>query len=371
MDIMKVKTDIRELCSRLDEKYYSDLDVKPTADSEFDAGRIKELTFRKLHSEDSKGVKETKMKMSRVSHKLLIAAALIVALTTTAFAAGGLDFFRTMFGDSIEQAQGDIQQVGISSSNKEFEMTAEQLISDGFNTKVIVSVKPLNKDGEKKLYREDSVLIFAEGGENAAGDLAASASERLRQFDTKDKVYFCTSYSKSTGYSGQPITLELRTMNPEGDPGTMDAAGKPGNAELTLTIDDPQSIDTRRIIAFEKPEGTEAAGSYPISLTVNTISAVLTLQAPSGSADTPADDVVLVMKDKSKETIFEADWSKDGVSGGGAIMSDDPAEMPLTGGYAYNRDLESGHIVQTANFSRILNTADVDYILVGGERFDF
>lgn len=382
---MKIKTDIRRLCDDLSEEFYEDLDVASPAEAEGETGmetegaaretmsagadrspdpeRIKEIALRKIREEGVGKEKEIKKPMKRISHKILIAAALIAVLTTTAFAAGGLDFFRSFFGDSVDQAGDGIQKVEASAESDDFTMTAEQIISDGTNTKIIVGLQPKTKQAEKWLGDSKTNMdIAAESADFTDEGMSITGSEALPQFSTKEKAYFCVSYVSDQDYTGKPVTVTFRSVN--NDSGTIFEPG------LSLVIDNPTSMKTKKLIEFAKEDG-EVSNTQPVSLVVNAISAVLTLQEPVGSTDTPTLDVTLVMKDGTKENIFEAGWVEEGATGGGGVALGEPEELPLASGNSYKRNLETGQIVQTSSFSRIIDVDSVDYAIVGGERYDF
>lgn len=400
--IMKIKTDIRRLCDGLPEEFFENLEVtwmaeqaiepeagletEPKTELEMkpesetgahngDAGRpdlqrIKEITFRKIYGEDRGKEKEIKKPMKRISNKIIIAAALIAVLTTTAFAAGGFDFFRGFFGDSVDQAGDSILQIAATAQDKDFTMTAEQIISDGINTKIIVGLQPESKEARKWLGDPNvRIDIRAESKDYSEDSSGMTGSDRLPQFDTKDKAYFCVSYVSDHDYTGKPITVTLNAVMREkeiGDEGT--AVSKPG---LSLVVENPTSVKTKKVIEFALKDG-QSGKTQPVSLVVNAISAVLTLQEPKGSTDTPALDVSLVMKDGAKENIFEADWVSEGATGGGgAVMSNSHADLPLASGNSFQRNLKTSQVVQTSSFSRIIDVDSVDYAIVGGERYDF
>lgn len=368
---MKVKADIRDLMDGLDEENYKDLELGQ-ADS-FDTGRIRQLALEKLHSKGSIEEKESKKTMKRAPYRILVAVAIIAVLTTTAFAAGGLDFFRTMFGNSVDNAGSSIQHMAVSVKDDDFEMAAEQLISDGYSTKMIVSLSPLSKEARGWLEKANAIDIKTEvvgGSENAEDtDMVMMGSERLTEFDTEDKAYFCVTYENNRSYAGQSLQLTLtalRAISHTENKETMIA-----ESNLALTIENPKSMTAQRTILFPVP-GASEENSYPVDLTVNSISAVLTIQEPAGSTSTPTMDVTLVMKDGTKEAVFEAGWVAEGAGGGGGVaLSDNQNALPLASGHSYMRDMETSRILQTASFSRIINPADADYVLVDETRYDF
>lgn len=361
---MKVKTDIHRLCDGLSEEFYKDLDV--TSPEDGDPERIKQIALNKIHQGEKGQEKEIEKPMKRISNKILIAVAMIAILTTTVFAAGGMDFFRSMFGDSIDQAGDNIQSMMITAEDENFKMSAEQLISDGLNTKIIVGLQPLTKEAKKWIANPRmQVDILAESEDQSVESMRMTGSERLSQFDTKEKAYFCVSYSSNEDYSGKPIHVTLTAIIPEGKE-IEDAVVKP---DLSLVIDEPESMRASKTVTFAEPEDSNTI--WPASLTVNSISTVLVLQGPETNTDTVTLDVTLVMKDKTRESIFESGWVSEGSTGGGGVALGKPEELPLASEFSYRRDLETGKIIQTAGFSRILNVEDVDYVLVGDERFDF
>ncbi len=411
--IMKVKTDIRRLCDGLSEEFYRDLEVGPSAaagesvdlpaagetrpdverqsdmERQPDVERIRRLALAKIHSQNAEGEKGDKNKMKRAPYKILIAVAIIVVLTTTAFAAGGLDFFRVFFGSSVENAGNAIQELAVSAKDENYEMTAEQLISDGYSTKVIVSLRPLTKEAAKWLEKANQVRIEAEvtGGDDSEWPqgVVATASDRMPEFDTEDKYYVSVSYDDSRDRTGMPLHLTLASL--EQRKWSSDETVVLAQPDLSLTIDQPQSMNGRREIALgivtggkEDTEGGDAAeggaedpsASRILSLEISPISAVLNMQTPAGSTDTPTMDVILVMEDGRQESIFETGWVEEGATGGGgAVIGGNHETMPLSSGNSYSRDLETGKVLQTSTFSRIINTDDVAYVLVNGERYDF
>lgn len=366
---MKVKTNIRDLCKGLEDENYLNIELEQT--ESFDTERIKSLAFAKLQIEGDTDEKEI-ITMKRASYRILIAVALIAVLTTTAFAAGGLDFFRSMFGNSIDRANDSIQNVSVSTENENIKMTAEQLISDGYYTKIIVSLTPLSEEGRNILERdhlnEVNIAIDAHVKDNIENpksmDVISGGMQRMPEFDTKDKEYFCSTYESNSSYADMPIEIKLKTYDRKENMKCEEL--------LMLTIDDPKSITSQKSIEFPVPDD-KLNSSYPVSLTVNSISAVLTLQEPKGSFDTPTVDVTIVMKDGSKEKIFEEGWISEGggQGGGGATFSDDHGALPLATSYSYRRDLDTSQIIQTAGFSQIIEPSTIDYVKVDGKKYEF
>lgn len=365
---MKTKVDIRNLCNGLDERFLEELNIE-AGDGFADTERIRRLAFEKIRLEGKMEKRGRLGGVRRISHKLLLVAALLIVVTTSAFAVGGMDFFRSIFGDSAKRLDGGIQQIGASVKNDDFEMTAEQLVSDGYHMKIIVSLSPSTRQAAEWIKDADiiesEVAIIGGSEKEERMALGAIGTQWMEQFKTKEKAYFCVSYENNYDYAGRPIKLTLVSLqSTAAENSERSILTRP---ELSLTIDDPKSITSRRT-AFFNVTG-DHGGSYEASLEVSSISALLTLQGTDGSMDTPTADIVMVMQDGTKERIFKA--GSFGVGKDGELASpDDAGEDTLIVENSYVRDPETGKVLQTAGFARIIDPQAVSYILVDGTRYE-
>lgn len=361
---MKVNTDIRNLCDGLDEKFLKELDAEPEAEEGFDTERIKHLAFEKLCSNEEVKKKESNRGMKRISYKILMVAALLVVVTTSVFAMGGMEFFRSIFINSEQNLEKNIQQVGVSARDTDYEMVAEQLISDGFNTKIVVSLKPLSEEAKALLADpETTVQILVSSETDNSNQLSSTGTTRLSQFDSPEKYYFCVMYMSNAEYSGKPITLKLYTVRAEEDSEESSEAREP---LLSLVIKAPEQIDGRKNVAFDIPEDPE--GPYPVSLIINPTSGVMVTQDLQ-DAKSIGVNVDLIMKDGKIERILEEGGIGEG-SGGGETLLAEPENMPLSSGRSYSKDKSTNQVVQTVDFSRIIDVDKVDYVLIDGERYE-
>lgn len=123
---------------------------------EFDVERIRELTFAKLHGETEE---RQGRKMKKTSIRLLIAAALILAISGTVFAANYYGLFSNIFVNADILQKDEVLSVGESAENEDMKITVEQMVSDGYEHSMIVSIEPKTKKAKKVLKQEYALTI--------------------------------------------------------------------------------------------------------------------------------------------------------------------------------------------------------------------
>ena len=106
---MNKKIKISDLCSRMNPQYMEDLEVTNMSDLHPSEQRIEDIVFQKLHPEQKTAAPAGKrVNMKKKTWKIAAIAAVFCLFATTAFAmAGGFEYFRSIYGDTVDNARQD------------------------------------------------------------------------------------------------------------------------------------------------------------------------------------------------------------------------------------------------------------------------
>lgn len=345
---MKKKISISELCDLLDSRHFEN--IEPGIDTtSFSSERIRELAFAKLREDESVNTykKESNMKNS---FKMLLIAAVIFAMSITAFAAfGGIDYFKAIFGDSAENVSDSIQTPLVSAENDDYRMTVESLLSDGFKTDIIISLALKNGAA----ITDDPIDIFTWdiiGDEEVYMD--SMSCDEMPDFSSENKTFYHMSITSIKNSSNGKIKLTMVKAN-----------------DLVVTVDVGSSL-THKEIAVNP--GDYADKNFRLeTIQLSPMGALIIGNETEQKGSLPQVEVFIKMKDGSTHEVFSHnsfDYEDDGetIMGGGGLVIPSPwDEVPLVTETMGSRNPEND-VVLSASFSRILNLQDVEEVLVDG-----
>ncbi len=346
---MKVSISITRMCAFLHERFFET--VEPTAHSDISSQRIRELAFSKLRQQgvqSGAGIQK-KEKHMKTSIRILLVAAIVLAMSVTAFAAlGGLDFFKSIFGDSAATVQDLIQFPSASTENDSYRLTVESLLSDGFKTDLIVS---LTSKDNKTIEHDPQGMLNAEfvGVENFSG---SSSYREMPEFGSKSQKYYLLELDSMSNLSSADIAVSL----------------KESFAPLSVTVPLDGALTAHKEIQV-KAEDYAESNYYPETVQLSPLGVLVIGSEKQAMGGLPTAQIYVQMKDGSREELMSKtsfDSADDGVTvsgGGGAVILGPNETAPLVVGTMGVRNPD-GKVVTTGTFSRILNLDDVQSIIV-------
>lgn len=316
-------------------------DFEPNVDIEFDVERIQALTFAKLHTQQ----KECR-KMKKTSVKILIAAALVAAISSTALAAANSGFFDKVLGNTDTLKTEDIQNVAMTAENKEIQMTVEQILSDGYHHKMIVSAMPKTKQATDVLF---SYPLFAELEQEQEERVFGYSTNTLGNIANDNKQYYVVDYESRE----EVADAELHWTFSWKDALEYDSQLQP----FHMVVSHQKTMEQQKTVVLEE--------GLPIKeIRISAISASAVTDIYKEETPTP---IVLVMKNGTEELLFLLE-EKDGIGGGGVALADetdDILQLPLVSGETYHIDAEKNEMMLFASFSRVVDFENVEGVQIG------
>ena len=349
---MKMKIRVSHMCAFLQERFYET--VEPKSQPDISSRRIRELALSKLRQQSANvgGNTQNKEKHMKTSIKVLLIAAIVFAMSVTAFASfGGLEYFKAIFGDSAGAVEDYIQFPAASTENESYRLTVESLLSDGFKTDLIVSLTA--KDG--KAPGHDPKDMFSTRFTGGDASLSSSSYQELYDFSVKSKKYYHLELTSLSNSASAEVTVAL----------------KEELAPLSVTIPTDGTLTARKQIQV-KTEDYAEQNYYPETVQLSPMGVLVIGSEKEAKGGLPTAQIFVKMKDgKSEELISEAsfDDSEETVSGGGGVVLGAEGETaPLVTGTMGERNPD-GKVVTTGTFSRILNLDEVQAIIVDGVEY--
>ena len=159
---MNKKIKISDLCSRMNPQYMEDLEVTNMTDLYPSVQRIDDIVFQKLHPEQKTAVPAGKrVNMKKKTWKIAAIAAVFCLFATTAFAmAGGFEYFRSIYGDTVDNARQDILTPEITVTDGTRQMALDSMLTDGYKINLIVSLKTVSGKADKDIEKTDPINLF-------------------------------------------------------------------------------------------------------------------------------------------------------------------------------------------------------------------
>jgi len=343
---MKMKISISRMCSLLQEHHYEN--VEPGTPSDISSKRIRELAFAKRRQQESDGNtnKQDKEKHMKTSLRVLLIAAVICTLSLTAFAAfGGLEFFKSIFGDSAQSIGEHIQNPMTSTENEDYRLTVESLLSDGFKTDLIVSLaakngKPIPFDPMEMFHTQ---FIGNEEAMNSA------SYREMPEFAQGDTQYYHLELTSLGNHNSAEVKISL----------------KEELAPLSVTV--PVNGTMARKEIHIKAEDYADQNYYPETVQLSPMGMLVIGSEKHPKGGLPTAQMFVQMKDGTHEELMSEMSFDDGeetVGGGGGAVIVGPGETaPLVITTMGSRNPDN-KVVTSGSFSRILNLDQVQAIIV-------
>lgn len=278
--------------------------------------------------------------MKKASIRVLFVAAIVSLMGITAFAAfGGLDLIRGIFGDSAASIQDQIVTPQVSASANGRELALEALVTDGYVTNLVVSLTG-QQPSDPDLFTVSTDLALRSNGWRV-----------YEEFSTAKKTCYVVDLVSEQRFQSADITLSLnRDVAPIELPIRME--NKLGNA----------------VISF--PDGAMSGKTALKELQVSPMGFLLIAHEDDAQGGLPATRIRLLFQNGTSEEM-EAEFtpSEDRVlGGGGVVMSNDPKDAPLVVSFHGTRNPD-GELVVSGQFSRIINPAEIQKVVVDGAEY--
>lgn len=352
---MNKKIRISDLCSDLDEKLYEELEITNMTDLHPSKSNIEKLVADGLRNQAA-APKRRRLKPLKT---LLVAAVICLSATTVFAAAGGFQYFKSIFGDSVENVQSAITSPMISVQNEGQKLSLEGMLTDGYTIDLILSLEDLSGKGLPAACFDETIPAFQSYVEPADSQ---AAEERflsvtynlLPEFQTDSKVFYHLTASSLESCSGSELNVAFLN-NKEQLAFSVPVDGSISSAEYTIN----QSTD----------------GNYTLeTIQLSPLGVLLIGREAQASGGLPTPVVSVQFKDGSVEELMSAlsfDAGNDGetvIGGGGAVISDDPLSGPLVVSTSGTRNPE-GKVVTKGEFSRFINLDQVQSVWVNGTEY--
>lgn len=340
------------MASLLNERLCKELE--PVNDSAVrpDPERIKALALEKVRVDSSRKGKFS-MRKGRI---LLIAAVLAVILGVTVVAVGGMEYFRSIFGDSVENAGEGLTMPGIEVHGEDgYSMRAEAVLTDGYQTNVVFSTYY----GEKVENLDDDLIAMDDETENQEGFNAylkgpqwSSSINAMPEFGSRWRRYYHLQMTTMENCKGDTVSIRKGQEGPV----------------LEIPLNGAESVYTVEL-------GLDAGGGRVIeSLQLSPMGILLISNEKEAKGSLPTVAVEVVMTDgKREDATVEFDYADDGVTisgGGGAVILDEGQTAPLVVMTSGRRNPD-GKLVAMGTFSRLLDLGKVQSVVVEATEYPF
>lgn len=339
------KWSISDMMAHIPEEMISD--IEPQGDDLHcpSPERIKELAIKKRNDYLDRNEELTMKKtaFSKKTIRITLIAAIVALLNITVFAAayGGLDFIKGIFGDSAEIIENEIVTPLVSASADGRDMAVEALVTDGFITNMVVSLT-----GEKP--SDTNIELFTVTTNTG---IRSNGWYELEDFSTQSKTYYAVDLISEERFNTADITLSLNK----------------NVAPIDLSIQVKNNLGN---VVINLPDGAMSGETELKELQISSMGFLLIGTEEKAQGGLPATNIRLVFSDGTTEDLeVEFDPSDELVGGGGgAILSANSKKLPLVTTFHGIRNPDS-EIVISGKFSRIINPAGIEKIIVGGVEY--
>lgn len=370
---MKKQITISELCSYLHRSYYADVAVENDTGMHPSPERVRQIAIAKLKQPQNQKIeatgetvisatnpasekKERKvMKKSKI--RILTIAAVICLMSITVFAmTSGLDYFKSIFGDSAAMVRDDIQSPLLSNVSDDYRITVESLLSDGYKTNMVVSLESL----KGSQINDEASGLFSVGLKDKSGAAKgiSYSCEALEEFRQGYKYFYRIEASSLNSHRDSSIEVALR---------------KQGAA---LKIDIPVEHSTAAKEFKIDAKNYKNKNYRPETLQLSPLGVLVIGSEEQAKGGLPTAEIILLVKDGTTEELmsdlsFDSNESGDDTvvtGGGGVVIVEDGQQAPLVTRTMGERNPD-GKVVTTGYFSRILDLNQVKAIIVDGTEY--
>jgi len=344
--------------------------VTPSGDNALrpSSERVKQLALQKR--ENYLNRKEEKP-MKKAPIKILLAAALVVILSFSAFAAfGGLDYLRSIFGDSIDSIQDQVVTPLVKGSVDGRELAVEALVTDGYVTNLIVSLtgeepaepQPFVTESQGKIIEDSStIVIVAERGDpsegllfNITGDfnMRSTGWTKLNEFSTAGKTTYAIDVLSEQRFDKANIQIALNK----------------DIADITLDFEVENNLGNA---AVNFPAGAKSGQTRLMEPQISPMGFLLTGSEENPQGGLPPTRIKLIFANNKSEDMNVEFAGGEGATvggGGGAIMTGRWEKAPLVTKFHGVRNPD-GELVITGQFSRVINPAEIVKVVIDGAEY--
>lgn len=333
------KRNLPELASLLDERHYRD--IEPANDTGLcpSTERIKALTLERIGRKEKPHMRKVRI--------ALLAAVLAAVLGVTVAAMGGLDYFRSIFGDSVNQVADAVSMPGITATREDgYTIAAEAVLTDGYQTNIVFSTaypKGKANHDDQLINRENedgrgfSVTVDSEG--------MSSSIEELQAFSSGNRRYFNATLSTLQSSKGKTVTITRLD----------------GGPELAIPLNGTTASKT---LVLNQDMG---GGRTIETMQLSPMGILLVSNEETARGGLPTVPITVIMKDGGREdATIEFDGSADGVAvrgGGSAVILGPGEKAPLVVMNHAERNPD-GKMIAVATFSRLLDLSQVEGVQV-------
>jgi len=326
--------------------------VEPSGDNSIQPSpeRIKQLALQKR----SNYLRKEERPMKKTPIKILLVAAIVAALSFSAFAAfGGIDYMRSLFGDSIDSIQGQIVTPLVKGSADSRELAVEALVTDGYVTNLIVSLTgdepaalPPSTTESPDPYDSQLFLVTYDSPMRSYG------WTKLDEFSKPGKICYAIDVISERRFEKANIGIALNK----------------DVADITLALDLENNLGNA-VVDF--PAGTKFGQTQLMSLQISPMGFMLTGSEDDPQGGLPPTSIQVVFDNKKTETMdvqFADGEDRLVGGGGGAIMTGRWEKAPLVTKFHGVRNPD-GELVITGQFSRIINPAEIVKVVIDGVEY--
>jgi hypothetical protein len=216
--------------------------------------------------------------------KVLAVAAVIALCSGTVTAFSNTELFRGIFGNSIYLVEDKILFPMAGTSDEQFRLTLEGVLSDAYGSTAVVSVEALNEAGRRELDQVASRLQIAPLQQAIRAN--RSTVTELHHLSDKSKKRFLVGFAGLDGPLSGDLEVSLTTAQ----------------SRLALTV---PTVSTIPDVTVRIDEGRYAAADYvPVSVSITPLSVTVSGYERTVVHDIPHPHVILRFADGTALDVF-------------------------------------------------------------------
>lgn len=252
-----------------------------------------------------------------------------------------MEFIKGIFGDSAETIKNEIVTPLVSASAGGRDLTVEALVTDGFITNMVVSLT-----GEKPA---DTITDLFTVTTNTG--IRSNGWYELEDFSTQNKTCYVLDLISEDRFETADINLSLN----------------PDIAAINLSVPVKNSLGNTVI---NLPAGAMSGETELKELQISSMGFLLIGTEKNAQGGLPATNIRLVFTDGKTENLEVEFAPSDELvgGGGGAVIGANPTKLPLVTSFHGTRNPD-GELVISGQFSRIINPAGIEKIIVEGVEY--
>ena len=195
--------------------------------------------------------------MKRKFSKSIAIAAAVALLATSVFAATNFEVLRQFFAGDSSLVASEVKTPGVSISNERFELTLEEVLSDGMQVFAVCSIRGLDDAAVSELMSDN---MFTHPEVDFRGNITSVSSSEIEEKRTADMRYFAYWIDGIDMFGNEMIKMSSHFIGQEYiSIGTYysDIAGLTESFELVgiqdITIPTDTNVELREFVLTEQP----------------------------------------------------------------------------------------------------------------------